>query len=879
MPGLAWTHPGPSDATTGIDWHRWLDGDRQIDPYLVWADLTRFAGVRPKDRDDADFDLPVLVEATLADQIVGDESKRLCAGVYPVFGVLSIPGAYLYAQDAGPAPSGASCRRQYVHRTATRFFTATINVCAIEMLLVSAEAIVRFQLGLPRVPQSSFRPPSRPGPVAPVAAITGNLTPRTVIGIVDDGCAFAHPSFLGGTFQSPECRVQYLWDQNDVDRNDWWKNRPLTTEPVCPETVGQSNRTYAELFGYGADIPGDLLQQALVQGSSSPLGPYQVINYAPMPLQPYLNGTGTMADAPPPDGNAVDGPRPIGTHRSKPHGTAVMHISAGVTSKDEGLAALRFGEQRRRVDTADQWKTVFVQLPTLTTIDTSGGSLGVHVLDAVRYVIARAEALTYATGPAPKPVTAQAGATGGPLTQTLSFTTEMFSAFRMLWRTFQQTNSNQAEDRWFKLAMAPHVDNSVVINVSYGAAAGAHDGTSIIEEALTELATLRNRLHIVASAGNLHRSKTHAHIDLEQGESNHFVWRVGPDNPAESFLEVWLPHHYLACDESKGAEPLPEGSLKRFLIAIHAPSGQVEQVCWGNVRLLREVGAGADTLAVAGVVFARRVVQGRNGTMVLLAVAPTRLATSGSVGPRLPGPHGEWIVEVSYLGSPGDGEGKGAKVRVHAWSERNDLLYGTMRRQQSTVVSDEPVPEQTEFMPTSLEQQARPACRVPWLAEPYLPAYSMGTLANAPLLSEGKRGPWVVGAYRRNDGEMSTYSSGGPSAMPAILGGKATNRRTGPDWDAPADESAAIRGIRAAGFLFGTVSRLSGSSAAAPTVTRFLANFGHLLLTGSTQSDIEEFFRESLEVPSRTSVLPLPGRPTPTPVTDDRYRKGRLRLK
>ncbi|MFO1297218.1 MAG: hypothetical protein U1F25_12600 [Rubrivivax sp.] len=108
----------------------------------------------------------------------------------------------------------------------------------------------------------------------------------------------------------------------------------------------------------------------------------------------------------------------------------------------------------------------------------------------------------------------------------------------------------------------------------------------------------------------------------------------------------------------------------------------------------------AGQTTIASVIYARKVAQGKRGTMVLLAVAPTAAALAGATPPRPRAPHGDWVVEIAF-GRPSAAGSKEVAV-VHAWSERNDLVYRSPRRQQATLTGDDPVPALTENSPSSL---------------------------------------------------------------------------------------------------------------------------------------------------------------------------------
>jgi len=827
---------------TEVDWPYWLDGRTPLDPYLIWGDYTRLAGMGgwdgPAGRELNNGRWPLLVELASADQVLPAQAGSSCPAPTEhcdvVFGLMEIPGAYK-AQVDSQSPT----------RSRSRYLTARVQPCAIGHLLQCA-SISRFQLGLPRLRATSVGPRQVP------TDQTSGKRRRIVVGFIDDGCPYAHPAFQDAV----GTRVRYLWDQDPAERptdQGGWANLPTG-------------------LGYGAELGPQQLDNAVAQ-TQTPWAPYEHTGYVPVRLDLDVHGT------------RVDSPGtlrlPTRGMRRSTHGSGAMHIAAG--RPPPGSPVRLCGDELdpgpSPIDDAGELPIVFVQLPAKSVLDTSGGSLGVHVLDGLRYLETRAEQLYQSPGPIGDP---------------------------------------------------PQQDNPVdlVATISYGAIAGPHDGTSILERALDAFVRERVNTWLVVSAGNSHRSGTHAQLILGRGcDAGHFVWHVAPDNPLESYLEVWLPHHPLGGPTAARVAP-GELPAHEFLLAVQAPGDpEPVPVRVGDVWLLPA--ARADTPARAGIVFARKVAQGELGTMVLLAVAPTRVPREGNA--RDPAPHGEWIVQVAWQPSaecnPND-PARWQGAAVHAWAERNDLLFALTRRQQSRVVSDRPVPLPTEYMPDSLRfLNARDFSGTPpWALRPE-PA--LGSTANVEPAPDGSKQPeparagapappnkpwrpWsllrdgnlvprgqvvVTGAYRLADGEMAAYSSGGPargssamtiaagvlrcSAAPALSQG-----RMGPDVDAPGDVGTALRGVRVAAMLAGDVARMSGTSAAAPRVARLIANLRAELARAafSAENIDEDTVARSVGWQGARPAQPTDcgsdaARPTPSPRMDDLFRRARQRVR
>ena len=95
---------------------------------------------------------------------------------------------------------------------------------------------------------------------------------------------------------------------------------------------------------------------------------------------------------------------------------------------------------------------------------------------------------------------------------------------------------------------------------------------------------------------------------------------------------------------------------------------------------------------------------------------------------------------------------------------------------------------------------------------------------------------------------------------------------------APSDIGPALRGLRTIGLRAGSVARLSGTSAAAPSAARLIANIQHAAVWfEDTESWVVRFGGQRLASLAESS--PDPKRPTPTPIMDDRFRRGRWRIR
>lgn len=850
--GMRWVRSHRGHLTC-IDWSPWLAGTKPVDPYMVWADLSKAASFYHADTSPV-AKWPLIVELAQpalrapAPDSIGEcpDPARAAAEVPWVFGCIEISPAYLVEKVEN------GTKRYYIDGA---YLTTRMQPAMIEMLLHS-EHIRRFQLGLPRLATPVPKPRILAGNERRAA---GGQVARVVVGIVDDGCAFAHPALAdadGGT------RVRYLWDQDRRRTADHsWKQ--------------------LEDFGYGAELDPQSLREAtlLAAHTDDELAPYRRLQYGHWRLDADTHASRPF-DA---DGRLL----PVGSQLSASHGAAVTQLAVGnppplraqATGDDTAVRPppTRWDQDRRRriaadiarlsalpdaqrrmadlaaVDAATQWDLVFVQLPSQTVADTSGGSLAVQVLDGVRYIQWRARRLPYE------------GATPA-----------------------------EADD---------YVDNAVVVNISYGALGGGHDGTSILEGALRERTQTQppSSTFVVVAAGNGHRNGSHADFELVPDVTASLIFTVGPDNPRESYLEIWLP------DVDVHAGDIGETASARLLVTVTTPSGARLPVArqgqsWqfqNGEHAAPGAAAHEGPVPEAALIWSRRVVQSQRGTMLLLAVGRTRRGVGGP--DAVSGEHGDWEIELTLTG-PWTGESAG--LRVHAWCERNDLVYGQRRGQQARVSFDPPPNDPSECHPEAIRflregHRTSPDQRPPHGFRTSSSLSSLAGVAPAPVAEalrptrQGDGRYVIVGGYRMHDGEMSAISSGGPGRSYSrvdywnALQGRplvTTDLRMSPDVDAPSDLGPAVAGLRVPALMPASQQRVSGTSAAAALATRTVANLQYWRLVH--RAFPLDGMRATVDATEVLMTLPATGpgadrcsRPTLTPQTDDVFRRGHRRIR
>lgn len=483
-----------------------------VDPYLIWAAATGFAGY-PLNDDPKVATLPVLLEL----------SSPLGSAPAEAQGILSMPEfASASATLQGWAPN-------------SRYQTWFVPYVALDLLVLLQKThwLKRFQLG-------AARGTSSPADVSAHSVDVQPLLPIDTLGVVDDGGCFAHEAFRGSAHNS---RFEFVWDQtlNGKFRSPW--NRLSLNGGGVPP-------------GYGGELRKSKIDDLLK-------------------AYPKLGEAGERKLY-----SSID--RPTWGEPDRIHGACVLHTFAGpATFLPQPPSSSR---------DVSSLPIIFVQLPDQTVADTSGGSIGFYVLDAVRYIIQRTKDLNY--------------------------------------------------------LRADKNDWSSTINVSLGSLGGPHDGSTIVEQALDETVETytdppspangnqgRKRVRIVMAAGNMAEHQIHGVRDIAPGKSELFHVMAPPGNDKESFVELW-------------PQLATWNDIDALSISVFAPDGSVlRDARVGSSHVLRN----GNGKIVASLVFPRAVAQGTNGPMILLAVRPTENVER----PGDTGPCGAWTVQVaSALAAP-----------------------------------------------------------------------------------------------------------------------------------------------------------------------------------------------------------------------------------
>lgn len=423
---------GASDAWSEVDWTARAADTASADPYLTWADATGFAdlGGPPAgwvrviiELEENAPDGSPLTAQSFAEGLEDANTEWL--------EWLRVSSIYRYPPAA---------------LEQTRFLTAAVKKQFFSELDTTLKGFVkRFELGMPVVPDDlidaalpgATQLAAGTGPVFGPAASSSAAgaysgAPQMVfLGVMDDGLAFAHERFRS-TSEPSTTRIDCFWNQDDA-----------------PDT--------SPSLHYGRELAKADIDTLLARCTQAG----QVDEDAVYAQAGYINVRKRWA-----------------------HGTEVMDLAGGLRPNPLHAATLPASAREQR-EALGKVRLIGVQFRTAgrTVRDTSGRWFAVHALDAMRYILRRADDLA-------------SGAT-----------------------------------------------YCVVLNLSYGYMAGPHDGSSMIERAIDELIALHPDLAVVVPAGNSNVLRCHARVDLINGAPQDLTWRALPDCATPGFLEIWLPEH------------------------------------------------------------------------------------------------------------------------------------------------------------------------------------------------------------------------------------------------------------------------------------------------------------------------------------------------
>ena len=415
---------------------------------------------------------------------------------------------------------------------------------------------------------------------------------------------------------------------------------------------------------------------------------------------------------------------------------------------------------------APDWRIVCVQLPVATTRNTSGASLTPFAIDAMKYIREKAGEIAGRGNSVP-----------------------------------------------------------VVINFSYGLAAGPHDGTHDLEKAIDKLLRKHNSdptkkpMRVVLPAGNSRQNRGHATHTFAPpgttpGEQFSMTWQVLPDDLTPSFVEIWLP-------------PSTD-TTSRVALQITTPDGVISSALEERSTSHLELRDGKKILCRAYYHFAETTSE---RGMFFIGLQPTaRVEGHKSLVPTAPiAPSGAWTITLINRHLSGE--------TVDAWIQRDDTPFGYPQRGRQSYF------EHPLYLRYDYDRDGRAVD----VDDPRCPVKRDGTM-NA--IATGKR-TVVIGGLHSKEATTSIYSAGGLLPTPA---NEPQGFRKGPEALTVSEDSRVHGGILGAGTRSGSVVALGGTSVAAPRITRWIAETFSQPVAGPDAGD-----RESVRLLGQARDAVLPG--------------------
>ncbi|MDJ0828052.1 MAG: S8 family serine peptidase, partial [Rhodobacter sp.] len=324
---------------------------------------------------------------------------------------------------------------------------------------------------------------------------------------------------------------------------------------------------------------------------------------------------------------------------------------------------------------------------------------------------------------------------------------------------------------------------SVVINFSYGISAGPKNGQGFLEREIARLVDARNAegltTKVVVPAGNNYRDQLTGGVTVPFGETAAFDWCVIPADQSVSFLELRAP----------------QGSP--FTLTLTPPDG-------ASVTVAVPAAGGASVHewtkdgTTLGAIYVQPAPATSGMVLVTVALGPT-IAFDG----RARTPAGAYRIAVANT-APGPDE-----IALTLWVDvqRDDTPSGYPIYGRQSYLDDQGVAAVDPVLkswdapgPASAVQRAGTMS-------------AFATSASDHIFAVGGAYP-DDNSYDNDDPDLrepTWYTSAGPTRDPGARD---------PALAAISEEGRGLYGVLAAGTYSGSVSAVSGTSAAAPQVTR-----------------------------------------------------------
>jgi hypothetical protein len=291
-----------------------------------------------------------------------------------------------------------------------------------------------------------------------------------------------------------------------------------------------------------------------------------------------------------------------------------------------------------------------------------------------------------------------------------------------------------------------------------------------------------------------------AQMDLLPGKSGEILWRVLPDDKTPNFVQIWLPKVNDDCNSKK---------RQQVKVSLVPPGEDPASAQPSELNMAVEWKIGGHVRArIYHQCFPRR---GGSRECITIATRPT--GDDQVSRPVVLVPSGSWKIRIRNIT---DRELRNIDLRVHRddpgmysrsgarQSYFDDRNYEIFYPGSGRIINDELHDDDKQ----RYAELHRCGHRVQVTRQGTLSSYAYA------------KGVLVVGGSRLSDGQPAIYSSSA-SGVDYRTEDAAGNP---PDLAAVSERSPAAPGILAAGTYSGSVAILSGTSVAAPQVTRALAD-------------------------------------------------------
>lgn len=329
-------------------------------------------------------------------------------------------------------------------------------------------------------------------------------------------------------------------------------------------------------------------------------------------------------------------------------------------------------------------------------------------------------------------------------------------------------------------------DYPVIVNLSFGLTAGPKDGTSLLDRLIDAINKARGfdrpPVIIVMPAGNHRLTQSHAMLNQPLvGCENPLFWRLSPDDPTPSFLEIWTA-------------PLPsKPDVLPLSVGLRMPdSTDFATLTGGAVDACHSLRCDGRFVARAYVQWVPH--DADAGRLRITLAVPATVATARGA-PFVP--CGDWQLNIEQTDASSP-----SVWPIDLTIQRDDMISGFRGGGRQSRFADALYHTHDPSGRPLYDDRAEKFGQMPHIRR----SGTLNSLATA-------RDTVVVGGCFADTLDAVGYSGEGSAASGV----------RGPDVVAPASVNRLRGGIRVAGARSGSRIGVEGTSAAAPTLARELA--------------------------------------------------------